>query len=148
MRRLGLLVTLVVLASSIAFAATHVRAPSVASLTCQRSKTLVIVNLNNEKHRHILDHVWDAWRVGQPKVLHIDREDADKHRTQSLRGIPTRKGYDRDEYPPAMSREGGKGADVRYVKSAENRSAGSVMKSKLDDYCNGQRFRFERRNGS
>jgi len=30
-----------------------------------------------------------------------------------LRGIPTKKGFDRDEYPPAMSDEGGKGADVR-----------------------------------
>ena len=36
------------------------------------------------------------------------------------RGIPTKKGFDRDEYPPAMSDEGGKGADVRYVRRAEN----------------------------
>lgn len=148
MRRLGLLITLAVLVSSIAFAVTHVNAPSIASLTCQRSASIVVVNLNNEKHRHILDHVWDAWTAGQPKILHIDREDADKHRAQSLKGIPTKKGYDRDEYPPAASREGGKGADVRYVISAENRSAGSVMEHKLESYCDGQRFRFERRNGS
>ena len=36
-----------------------------------------------------------------------------------LRGIPTRRGFDRDEYPPALSDEGGRGAHVRYVKSSE-----------------------------
>ena len=61
-----------------------------------------------------------------------------------MRGIPTKKGFDRDEYPPAMSDEGGKGADVRYVRSAENRSAGSVMSHQLAPYCNEQRFIFER----
>jgi hypothetical protein len=58
--------------------------------------------------------------------------------------IPTKRGYDRDEYSPAMSDEGGKGADVRYVLSAENRSAGSVMRFQLAPYCNEQRFIFER----
>jgi hypothetical protein len=47
-----------------------------------------------------------------------------------LKGIPTKPGYDRDEYPPAMSDEGATGANVRYVLSAENRSAGSVMRGR------------------
>jgi hypothetical protein len=34
--------------------------------------------------------------------------------------------------------------DVRYVLSAENRSAGSVMRFQLAPYCNEQRFIFER----
>jgi hypothetical protein len=38
-----------------------------------------------------------------------------------------------------MSDEGGKGADVRYVLSAEKRSAGSVMRNQLAPYCNEQR---------
>jgi hypothetical protein len=36
---------------------------------------------------------------------------------------------------------GGKGADVRYVRSRENRSAGSYMGNKLEPYCSRQRFR-------
>ncbi len=28
---------------------------------------------------------------------------------------PSKAGYDRDEYPPAMFKEGGKGASVRYI---------------------------------
>ena len=66
------------------------------------------------------------------------------HRRESLRGIPTKKGYDRDEYPPAMTDEGGRGASVRYIASSENRSAGGVMKGQLRPYCNEQRFVFER----
>jgi hypothetical protein len=59
-------------------------------------------------------------------------------------GHSDKPGYDRNEYPPAMSDEGGKGADVRDVLSAENRSAGSVMRNQLAPYCNEQRFIFER----
>jgi hypothetical protein len=40
--------------------------------------------------------------------------------------------------------EGGKGASVRYVLTAENRSAGSVMRYQLAPYCDEQRFIFER----
>ena len=50
-------------------------------------------------------------------------------------------GYDRDEYPPAESRQGGKGADVRHVPSADNRGAGASQGNQLRPYCNGQRFR-------
>lgn len=113
-------------------------------LGCTRSAKLVVVDLNNYKHRHILDHVFDARRSGQPRVLHIRRYEAAANRRASLRGIPTKPGYDRDEYPPAMSDEGGKGADVRYVLSGENRSAGRLMGRQLAPYCNEQRFIFER----
>lgn len=58
--------------------------------------------------------------------------------------IPTKKVFDRDEYPPAMADEGGKGASVRYVLSGESRSAGGVMKGQLRPYCNEQQFIFER----
>jgi hypothetical protein len=43
-----------------------------------------------------------------------------------------------------MSDEGGKDADVRYVLSAENRSADSVMRRQLAAYCNEQLCIFER----
>jgi hypothetical protein len=65
-------------------------------------------------------------------------------RAMRLAGISTKPGYDRDEYPPAMSDEGGKGADVHYVVRRENQSAGSVMRRQLAPFCNEQRFIFER----
>jgi len=82
--------------------------------------------------------------TANPRVLHIFREEGPANRRESLRGIPTRPGYDRDEYPPAMTDEGGRGASVRYIASSENRSAGGVMKGQLRPYCNEQRFIFER----
>ena len=115
-----------------------------AEVGCTLSGSLIVVDLDNYKHRHILDHAFDARRKGQPRVLHIRRSEATANRRASLRGIPTKPRYDRDEYPPAMSDEGGKGADVRYVLSGENQSAGSVMRHQLAPYCNEQRFIFER----
>jgi hypothetical protein len=43
-----------------------------------------------------------------------------------------------------MSDEGGTGADIRYVRSAEHRGAGSVMRRQLTPDCNEQRFIFAR----
>jgi hypothetical protein len=111
---------------------------------CTRAAKLVVVDLDDVKHRHILDHVFDARRNGKPRILHIRRDEAVANRRASLKGIPTKPGFDRDEYPPAMSNEGGKGADVRYVRSSENRSAGSVMRRQLAPYCDAQRFIIER----
>jgi hypothetical protein len=66
------------------------------------TRKLVVVDLDNVKHRHILDHAFDARRKGKPRVLHIRRYEATANRRASLRGIPTKPGYDRDEYPPAI----------------------------------------------
>lgn len=160
MRRLLPIAALAIVASTVALAFSHDTdvGRKLFGTGCQRQDRSVIINLDNTKHRHILDHVWDSIRGdedqsvprsrdGQPEraLLHIDREAADTHRAQSLKGIPTKAGYDRDEYPPAASREGGKGADVRYVDSSENRSSGSVMSHQLSGFCDGQPFRFEHR---
>ena len=70
------------------------------------------------------------------------------------RAEPTRAGFDRDEYPPAVGR--GRGpraltrginpvgwrADVAYVRSGENRSHGSSLGGKLRRFCNGTKFRY------
>lgn len=105
----------------------------------------VVVNLSYQKYPHILTHAWDAIDKGKPRQLHIDRGDADLHRSESLKGIPTKHGYDRDEFPPAMSSEGGTGADVRYVKSAENRGSGEVVGHALSKYPDGTCFEYEKR---
>ncbi len=108
---------------------------------CIRQKRAVVVSL--AKYPRIADHVRDAIRSGQPVILHIDRTRADAHRAASTDDLPTKRGYDRDEYPPAMSREGGESADVRHVKSSENRAAGASMGGQLRGFCNGQAFRLK-----
>ena len=118
-------------------------APATKAESCRTRTRALVIDLDNRRHARVLDHAWDAIRAGESRFLHIDREHARAHRRAALRGIPTRRGYDRDEYPPAATEEGGAGADIRYVKSAENRSAGSLMGRQIRGWCDGQRFRFE-----
>lgn len=112
---------------------------------CVLQNRTVVVDLRDDYHRPVLRHVWSAIRRGEVESLHIDRAGADARRRAALRGVPAREGFDRDEYPVALSREGGKGADVRYVQSSVNRSAGATMGAQLEGFCDGQSFRFERR---
>jgi hypothetical protein len=108
---------------------------------CRRSRRVVVVRISAKRYPATADHVRDAIAAGHPRILHLDRAGADANRARSLAGIPTRRAYDRDEYPPAVSREGGADVHVRYVPSADNRGAGSVLGDRLEHYCDGQRFR-------
>lgn len=118
------------------------------------------VNLADDLNAEAIEHVRDSVARGQPRVVHWDPAGAEARRDASLRGFPTwgqlsldrRKAidpdhfalaHDRDEYPPAASREGGAGADVAYILSADNRSAGSRMRSQVEDYCVGTAFLLE-----
>lgn len=107
---------------------------------CERRKRSVPVRFSRRRWPNISNHISDV-RSRYPAVLHIDRAGADENRRRATRGIPTKRNYDRDEYPPAVSEEGGAGADVRYVRSAENRSAGAFLGGRLRPYCDGQPFR-------
>jgi hypothetical protein len=117
------------------------RAAAATAAACQRQSSSVYVELSRNRYPETTDHFSDSIGAGQPALLHIDRENADLHRDQSLENYPPRTGYDRDEYPPAMSREGGYGADIRYIDPSDNRGAGSVMGNALEDYCEDQPFR-------
>jgi hypothetical protein len=119
-----------------------------ATAGCKRPGKVVIVNLDNRKHRPVLRHAWDAIRDGHPEVLHIARYEAEENRRASLRGrSDDDPDTDLDEYPPAMADEGGAGASVRAIDSSANRSAGAVMGNRLRPFCNGVRFRYERKPG-
>jgi hypothetical protein len=92
-------------------------------------------------------------RKGWPRRLIVNRRGADARRDRLLEDIPTKDGFDRDEYPPAVGRGKGKGlergrhprgwkAHVRYVPSSENRSHGASLGAQLADWCNGTRFKY------
>ena len=83
----------------------------------------------------------------------VNRRGTEARRDRLLRGVPTRTGRDRDEYPPALGRGRGRGlergakprgwmADVAYVPSSENRSHGAVLGAKLRRFCSGTHFRY------
>ena len=87
----------------------------------------VDVSLPRSRYPQASQHVLDAQRTGSPDVITIERPGTSSRRTQSLKGHPTVKGKDRDEYPPAFTREGGEGASVRPIDPSDNRGAGACI---------------------
>jgi hypothetical protein len=99
------------------------------------------ITFSRTKYPHIRAHYAAAVRAGWPRVLTLRRAGAASRRERLLSPIATRRGLDRDEYPPAVGR-GSYRADVAYVPSSENRSHGSTLGLKLRRYCDGTRFRY------
>jgi hypothetical protein len=54
------------------------------------------------KYPNVRRHFRSAVRRGWPRRLVLNRRGADARRERLLRDIPTRDGFDRDEYPPAV----------------------------------------------
>jgi hypothetical protein len=115
--------------------------PTVTVRACASPARVVNITFSKTKYPNIRRHYLAAVREGWPKVLTVHRAGADTRRDRLLRGVATRPGMDRDEYPPAVAR-GSYRADVAYVPSSENRSHGSTMGLKLRRYCDGTRFRY------
>ena len=121
--------------------------------SCTKPDGVQRLVFDKAKYPNVRRHVRGALRRGWPRRLVVNRPGTDGRRDRLLEDIPTRDGYDRDEYPPAVGRGKGKGlergrsprgwqADVRYVPSSENRSHGAVLGNKLERFCNGTRFRY------
>jgi hypothetical protein len=124
-----------------------------AGRSCTRPRGIQTISFSATKYPNIRAHFRGALRRGWPRTLVVNRPGTDDRRDRLLEDIPTRDGFDRDEYPPAVGRGRGKGlvsgsnprgwrADVRYVESSENRSHGSSLGGKLRRFCNGTRFRY------
>ncbi|MNV47811.1 putative deoxyribonuclease RhsC [compost metagenome] len=77
--------------------------------TCGLDNKIPVVEVSRSRYPESAKHIKDAQAAGHPFVLTIDREGAKDNRRESLKGIDTVPGHDRDEYPPAMFTEGGGG---------------------------------------
>ena len=95
-----------------------------------------------DRYPETAEHIQDAIKAGQPDTCTIDRSGAEENRGESLKGIPTKKGYDRDEWPMAMCAEGGIGADIEYIDPSDNRGAGSWVGNQLEGYPDGTQVEF------
>ena len=120
---------------------------------CVRPTGVQRIEFSAHKYPSVRRHFRGALRRGWPRRLVLNRRGADERRERALRDVPTRDGFDRDEYPPAVGRGRGPGlergrdprgwkADVRYVPSSENRSHGASLGNELEPFCNGTRFRY------
>ncbi|WP_396136116.1 sporulation protein [Brevibacillus brevis] len=100
-----------------------------------------VLEFPSSKYPQTAEHIRSAIAKGQSAVCTIDRRGADKNREKSLKGVPTKPNYDRDEWPMAMCREGGSGADIAYISPADNRGAGAWIANRLEDYPDGTRVK-------
>lgn len=96
----------------------------------------------SDRYPETAQHIKEAIAAGKSPVCTIDREGAEHNRGLSLKGVPTKKGKDRDEWPMAMCSEGGEGADIKYISPKDNRGAGSWVGHKLDEYKDGTKVEF------
>nr|WP_283106800.1 NucA/NucB deoxyribonuclease domain-containing protein [Serratia silvae] len=80
-------------------------------------------------------------------MVTIQRASAKSNRKLSLKGVKTKTGSDRDEWPMAMFKEGGDGASIRYINPSDNRGAGSSIGNILSDLPDGTRIKIEVVNG-
>jgi hypothetical protein len=152
----GVVMVLIAMAAAPALPARET-APATATVAteerCARPTGVQRLVFSRADYPNVRRHFRGALRRGWPRVLVVNRRGADARRDRLLEDIPTRDGYDRDEYPPAVGRGRGRGlergrdprgwrADVRYVPSSENRSHGAALGNMLRDLCNGTRFRY------
>ena len=85
------------------------------------------IEVSRGRYPESAKHIQDAQNASHPKQLTIDRAGAKERRAESLRGKEKQVDSDRDEYPPAMFKEGGKGASVRNIPPSDNRGAGACI---------------------
>lgn len=100
-----------------------------------------VLEFPSSKYPETGAHIKEAIEKGKTDICTIDRKGAADRRKQSLANVPTKKGYDRDEYPLAMCKEGGGGADIRYIKPSDNRGAGSYIGNKVEKLPDGAKFK-------
>jgi hypothetical protein len=125
--------------------------------SCTRPAGVQRIVFSRAKYPNIRRHYISTVGKGWPRVMVINRKGADARRDRLLEDIPTRAGFDRDEYPAAVGRGGPNGdqrglvrginpigwmADVAYVPSSENRSHGSSLGAKLKPFCDGTKFQY------
>ena len=99
------------------------------------------LTISKSKYPETAGHIGDAIKAGHPDVVTINRGGASSNRRASLKGVDTRAGKDRDEWPMAVFREGGKGASVRHIDPSDNRGAGSSIGNVLQNLPNGTRVK-------
>lgn len=106
----------------------------------EASKYERVVKLPRGGYPEAAKHVDDAVDLGLPRALEIFRKGAGPNRKASMRGVKRKSGYDRDEYPPAMFKEGGSGSSVRHISPKDNRGAGACIAAQCRDLPDGTRI--------
>lgn len=100
-------------------------------------------NSNRITYGEAAEHIADAQKAGYPEVLTIARDGAPENRKGSIGGLPKVLGKQLDEYPPAMFKEGGRGASVRPISPRDNMAAGACIGNGCRGLRNGEKVRIK-----
>jgi len=101
------------------------------------------ISISRDKYGEAADHIADAQKAGHKDILTIARDGARPNRKASIGGLPKVPGKQLDEYPPAMFKEGGKGASVRAIKPKDNMAAGACIGNACRGLSNGEKVRIK-----
>jgi hypothetical protein len=85
---------------------------------CTKPRGVKRIVFSKTKYPSIRKHFRIALRNGWPRRLVLNRSGADARRDRLLEDIPTKDGYDRDEYPPAVGRGKGPGSSADATRAA------------------------------
>jgi RHS repeat-associated protein len=100
----------------------------------------IVAEINKKDFGDAGKHLDD---IANDHIYIINRKGTVSNRQQAMKGFPSKSGFDRDEVPMAMFKEGGAGASVRYINPSDNRAAGSAIGAALRDYPDGTRVLFK-----
>ena len=93
-------------------------ATDVRSAQCVRPSGAQGIAFSGRKFLNVRRHFRGAVRRGWPRRLVVNRRGADARRERVLRDIPTREGFDRDEYPPRLAEGVAQGWSVVTTRAA------------------------------
>ncbi|EPC8955094.1 RHS repeat-associated core domain-containing protein, partial [Cronobacter sakazakii] len=103
----------------------------------------IVLVLTKKEYKQTFGHIEDVINERNNDIYTISRSSAHMNRNESLKGYPTKEGFDRDEFPMAMFKEGGKGASVRYIDPSDNRGAGSSIANALKPFPDGTKVKIK-----
>jgi RHS repeat-associated protein len=103
-------------------------------------EAVTTVRVSRTSHPEAASHIERAQAAGQPRELTVDRAGSASRRREALRDTATRRGADRDEYPPAMFKEGGNGSSVEHINPSDNRGAGASISHQCRSVQDGGRI--------
>lgn len=100
-----------------------------------------VVIVDSRKYPQTAEHIRMAQIMGFPQFVTLGRADAAERRKASLSDVKASPIYDRDEWPMAVFKEGGQGANVVYIEGRDNRGAGSSIGWQMRGFPDGSRVR-------
>lgn len=95
------------------------------------------IRISKKEYGEVARHWEDAQKAGKPRYLTIDRPGTDPRRAAALSGTSRQPPLDRDEYPPAMFREGGANASVKLLDKYLNRALGGYIRGQCEGLPDG-----------